>query len=113
MRGLTHEQRRSRRKVIAQDVANGSSMAEVCQRHKVTRHTAWSACKENGVPMLHNGCHLPPSSYRILADLLNTDDTLRDIAAKHRVTHQFVFIVLKQAKDAGITFPHRKERKRA
>lgn len=79
-------------------------------------HSRAEAAKHFGVsmPVVNTSCvglprnTFPNLSYGVLADLLNTKDGVRAIAARRNVSHQAVYQILAKAKAAGIKFPHRK-----
>ena len=46
---LTHDERRQRRKLMADAVRSGVDVATVARQFKVTRRTVTTACQQNGV----------------------------------------------------------------
>lgn len=108
---LTHPQRRARRTEIAHLVAGGLPVAEAAQQFGVTITTVQNACSEHGVrirsgrPRRKSGAR----TFDLLADLLSTDDSLRVIAERRRVSKQWVSDILARARAAGIHMPHRRK----
>ncbi len=112
---MTHGERALRRRCIADAVNGGSSLAEACEWYGVCVATVKVACAEHGVdwPRTYgpNG-ELGRWGLALLADLLNSDDRVEDIAARRGVSVSAVYERRKAALEAGIKVPRRR-RKRA
>jgi hypothetical protein len=52
---------------------------------------------------------IPSVAWRVLADLLSTDDSLAEIGCRHNMTTQHVWDIQKRAEEAGIRVSHRKK----
>ena len=110
---MTHREAAARRRELAGLIAAGAGLGEVATRYGVSMALVVDACREAGVPV-PRALILPRSStYRILADLINTPDRLEVIAVRHGVTRQRVDQIKRQATDAGIVMhPERINRRR-
>ena len=104
---ISHADRLARRKAIADFIAGGGSMAEACDKFKVTTEPVRRACVEFDVnpPIAGRASH---QVLEILADLLNTDDGCTTIAARRRCTPQNVSQIQRRAIAAGIRITPRK-----
>lgn len=104
---MTHEQRRERRKRIADAVRAGKTSDEIARQFGTGRETLRRACEENDVPV---PCEAPrephPSGYRIIAALFG-DETYTEIAARFGVSEQRVGQIAKKCRDAGVPLPER------
>lgn len=120
---LTHDARRARRAAIAQAIAGGATISAVARRFTVSVSSVRAACVEHGVAASSRrpaaGGAIPASlgklrvkkkTFKILAQLLHTDKSECEIAARYGVSHQRVSEILCAARAAGIRFPGRAER---
>lgn len=98
---LTHEERRLRRKAIAAAVRAGDALPEVCQRFDVSLATVAASLKETGTPA-PRGRGKVFSSYYAIAQLLNTDRSLTEIAGLLKVSVQRVSEIYRACRKAGI-----------
>jgi len=103
---LTHAERAKRRAEIRKFVAAGHKRTEAADRFGVTATVVRDSCA--GLPRTSLDNRWGGSTFKILADLLNTSDTLQAIGERNNVTRQCVNQALTFAKAAGIKFPHRK-----
>lgn len=86
---------RARRVQIAAEVerlgGTPGSVAAVAERFGVTPATVRNSCREHRVAYARAVGKLPSTgSFRVIAELCNTDDTYARIAARHGVTPQCV-----------------------
>jgi transposase-like protein len=106
---MTHAERLKRRRDIVAESARGRTVPELCEQFGVGEGTVKAALREAGVrPVLgprRNGRNTP--SYAILADLLNTALSLREIARRHSVSAQAVQQIYIRARSHGIRVPDR------
>ncbi len=107
---LNAEQRATRRKEAAQAVVDGESKESICHRLGVSFQWLRDACRGNGVDVIHSRRTMSVTTYSILADLLNTSDSVEVVAERCSVSRQRVHQVVCQARKAGIKFPHRGRR---
>lgn len=99
---MTHEERRERRAAIAKAVADGNSVAEVCASFGVTSTTARNACEDFGVTLSKSHPNEKFSVYGIIADLINTSDSIVSLGGKYHVSHQRIHQIYAKAKMYGI-----------
>ena len=107
---MTHEQRYIRRVRIREMVAAGTPVAEVADHFGVSTHMVCGECKRAGVPYDRPKPPPPqvrPSSYAVLADLINTDMTLEQIGEARGISRQRVGQIAQLARGAGIEFRYR------
>lgn len=97
---MTHEERADRRKKMATR-AQEVTVAEVAQEFGVRFATVRDACREHGVTPVSEDRRML-SSYQLVADLCNTDESLGSLGRKHCVTTQMVHKVYKKCKEAGV-----------
>ena len=105
---MTHEERRARRKEMADTVALGKMPYEVAAEYGCSLQNVREACRIFGVkmrPML--GSTQKFNSYKLLAELINTKDSFAELARKHNCTRQNVFHLYTKAREAGILVPVR------
>ena len=97
---------------MSEDLAE-MTLEEVCAKYGMTITTIYKTAKELDVDYRSSprGAPLHLSTYGLLAELLNTDKTLREIADAHGYTHQNISAILQKARAAGIRFPHRRRMK--
>jgi len=94
---MTHEQRRNRRKQIA-EYARTHTDAVTARRFGVTATTARQSRRENGVVKAHG---VPTSTYRIIAALIRSEKQA-DIARRECCSRQFVNQVKAKMEKNGI-----------
>lgn len=97
---MTHEERADRRKKMATR-AQEVTVAEVAQEFGVRFATVRDACREHGVTPVSEDRRML-SSYQLVADLCNTDESPHNIARKYSVTPQRVHWVYEKCKEAGV-----------
>lgn len=108
MKGLTHEQRRDRRRLIA-DYCKENPVKVTALVWGVTLQQAYAACREFGVtPILSKprGKLMKFSTLRAVARLQN-GERASDIASDMGVSPQAVSEIRKRAVEAGIQMPTR------
>ena len=109
---LSREARSARRKRIAQAVAAGVAMSEVCRSYRISPATVRLACIEHDVgPPVSHGKHVRRPhrhsvrvAFQILA-MLRSDAGWRSEEIGRRcggVARQYVEFIRKQATDAGL-----------
>ncbi|WP_413936347.1 hypothetical protein [Nitrospira sp. BLG_1] len=100
--GMTHEERRIRRKQIASDVLAGKKPSEVCKKYQCSSAYAYDACREHGVPYR---CYEQknPSTLKI-AKLLLDGFGQSDVARQLGVTRQRIGQVAKKMREVGFQF---------
>lgn len=106
------EQRRERRKGMAEAIRSGKTISEVCKEYETSPGTVVFACKENGVRNVNSRYEIRLPTYQIVASLQNTDKTLEEIATEFNLSKQRVGQILQQARKAGIKFPNRKQNRK-
>lgn len=114
---MTHEKRKQLRKQMADAIAAGASIADACEEFDVGRQVVVRGCLENQVslperpetPKLESAERVPRvynRAWQILAALLNTTETAREIAIRFSVSHQAVCHIATKAKNFGIWLPY-------
>lgn len=108
---MTHNERKHRRQLIAEEVDNGASYVQIVKKWGVTTATIRNSCREHGISLLLADSKLVHTfkvgSLRIVAELLNTEDPHERIAARLGISRTRVYQVQAAAKEAGITIPKR------
>ncbi len=100
---MTHPERKERRARIAAYVREGHSVAEAMEAFGVQGHMVHRSCRENEVPVPKApGRRSSLSTYQILAALITTGDTIRQIAARSGVSPQYVSQLAHRARTGGI-----------
>lgn len=116
---MTHEERRQRRRDIADFCRKGHSVEEAAQKFHVGIPTASEACRENGYYPGKRGPHevgLPRKgkklrvaygSFRVLAALQQRkpDESHADVARRLNKKYRYVSYVKRQAEEAGLWIP--------
>lgn len=105
---MTRQEKTQRRKDVSNDILAGLSIKEVTEKYDIGYDTVLKACKEHGVIVKYPNKTRNNKVYKILADLINTQDTLTQIAERHNVTKQYVSIVYTLSREAGIQIQERK-----
>lgn len=101
---MTHEERRARRREMAQ-FAKENGVAATVQVFRVSDNTVRSACYEYAVtPPRSNPPTLGPSALRVLVLLMHGNKPA-DIAAEFGFTRQYVCDLRKRAVAEGFHFP--------
>jgi uncharacterized protein (DUF433 family) len=90
-----------RRKKIAEMVDEGASIAEAAMFFQVSTAAAGTACRLHGVVSKVKN-QLGPSTYRVIAALINTNDSITEICESLRIAEPYVRIILSDCKKAGI-----------
>jgi hypothetical protein len=104
---FSQKDRKARRQAIAQ-YAGTEGVLAAANKFKVSAMTVRKACYEFEVtlPDLPSR-RLSVSSYQIIADLINTKDSLAALAEKYNVHRQWVSEIYRQCAEVGITMPAR------
>lgn len=98
---LTHEQRRDRRKEIA-EYSETHTVRQAATKFGVTTATVRQSRMEHSLPIKVDGDSVVPvSSYRILAEIIR-GRTDKAIAKSHDVSKQFVSQIRLRAGKAGV-----------
>lgn len=106
---LSHQAREERRRAIADKAAEGVTVAELQGLFGVSRTLVETSCQQHGVVIPQNGYTRKfVKSLTLVAELLNTGETLQAIGERYGLSRQRICQVLTEARDAGIEFPHRK-----
>jgi len=103
---MTHEERRKRRRQIADAVAAGTPPAKVARDKKCSLTTVYAACMEHGVEVPNrNGS----ATMRVIAELQSAppDESMASIARRLGVVRSRVHAVHTQAHRQGIAMPNR------
>lgn len=97
-RALKNSDRSKLQEKIASYITSGHTAKEAASHFNTTLAAIYRGCVQEGVN------YKTPrfSSYAILADLINTQDSMREIGARRRVTGQAVQQVAAHAREAGI-----------
>lgn len=105
---LSHEERAERRKKIALAVKRHGDIAKASTDFKVTEHLVRNACKEHKVKVPRTFAEsINASTYKVIAALINTTDTLTAIAIRHGLSPQRVDQIKTQCVEAGIKLKSR------
>lgn len=102
---MNREERKARRKKLADYVAAGNTCEEAATAFGLTVETCRIACREFKVTPTRNrrpGGALRPSSYVLLAKLITTAASYADIATAAGVTKATVSDLAARARAAGI-----------
>ena len=108
--GLTHEERRERRKQIAEECRT-KPMAEVATSYGLTISTIAKICSEHKITPPRNLTVAMPSTFLILKHLIDGEKPA-ELARKFNVTRQCVDQVKQRGIAAGFAIATRKENKR-
>ena len=104
-RKLTHAKRRERRQQIAADSKRGMSLEAMVCKHGVGCATIRLACQEHAVSYpLGRLSARNKYTLRIIGGLL-LGQSARTLAAKFRVSHQWIYQIRQAAIEAGIRLP--------
>lgn len=110
MSALTRDQRRERRKAIA-ETARIEGVPEAARIHKVSNALARYSSMENGVTppkdLKFRGKGNEGIAMRILYEVLHTTKSFPEIGRKFKVTRQAVQSISKRAEKAGFDVPKR------
>lgn len=108
---MTHAARAARRKQVADMVRRCGDVAAVCTHFGLSKMTVYDACREHGVsPPLFNGAGFyGHEKYQLLADLINTDTPLTQLAAKYGCGRMAVGRVYAACRVAGVPVKLRRE----
>jgi|GEM_PF-5470959 len=98
------EERRLR---AAQAILAGRTVEEAAVETGLTPERVRAACREHGVRAPRMARPLSSSTFRILARLLGTTETIREVSQQLGVSFDAVQTVLRRAAKEGIRFPHR------
>ncbi len=103
---LSHEQRKKRRKSIAefcqkQQGYSQDILARAAKHYNVSVHLVYSACREHEVDIPKLNQNTYPKTFQILKCLLDGEKQT-DIAAKFKVKQQRISQIKKEAEQAGI-----------
>lgn len=109
---MTHEERRERRKQIAEAYSSGRSYSEISAEFNVSIETMRTCRQEFGMPYRAQTSPVTHSPYSIIADIINGQMNMNQIAAKHGVSDQRVRQIQQNLLDAGACLPERKRYQR-
>ena len=92
-----------RRRAIADAVASGMTVPDVCERFGCHRETARMSCATHGVPWPRQQQNCGRGTVLVVADLLvGPPASFAEIARRNGVSPQFVSLVAKTLKEAGV-----------
>lgn len=100
---MTHKERATRREQIRQDVREGMPLAVVAEKYGMAYDSIVAI--KTGTP--HVRVSSRQSTYAILADLINSDELLIHVAARHGVSKQAVSQIYLKLIEAGAKIPLR------
>jgi uncharacterized protein (DUF433 family) len=100
---MSHAERAKRRERIAAEILSGLSVQEAADKYRVSADHIRSCCDIAGEPRVSTF-----SSYSLIADLLNTDETLQALAEKHGRGKENVSLIYRKCLKAGIKVRKRK-----
>jgi transposase len=101
---MTHDERRKRRKAIADYLAEGHSAGDAAAKFGVSRGTARSVAADHGIPAGPRRVAMAHvSAFSILKRLLD-GGSLADLATEFGVTVQTVHRIRSLAEEAGFVF---------
>ena len=102
---ISHAERRERRRQIADHVRKHRDIGLSAREFEVSESTVRKVCIEFGIdtPKQGNrGREMSGSTYEILADLINTDKSMKQIAKERELSVQRVSEIASKARQAGI-----------
>lgn len=101
---LTHAERAERRRSIAEAVEAGASLQAAARQYRVCIVTVRDACRQHGVrlPSVTRAHRRTARSMDVLAALINTEETLAQIAARFGMHASHVQQIARDARKAGI-----------
>lgn len=102
--GLTLIARRERRKQIAEYIAAGHTSQQACRKFAVCPMTVCNACMDHNVGMRSR---VKNRTLKIIAELLNTDDSCTKIGKRLGVSGTAIGYVMNRAIVAGIQIKRR------
>jgi len=102
---MTHEERRKRREDIRRSAMSGKALSEISAEFGLDYDYVKKVCR--GIKTRHETHPKAATSFEILADLLNTSQSLSEVARKFQVSRQRVHQIYKEACKAGIKVPQR------
>ena len=120
---MTHAERAKRRRDVVDAVRNGSTIRDVAKRYQISASYVYQLCMLEGVPLPLSGRPPRPeprcireikkatplgmNAYRVVAELINTEDSLREIGRNLEISPQRVCQIATRARQAGIPFAAR------
>lgn len=104
---MSVEDRAERRLAIAMEIKSGADLFEVAGRHGVSPATASIACRQHCVQVPRQPYPGRLNVYNVLAQLQNTNDKHAKIAKDNKTDQPRVFVIHKEAVEAGMKFPNR------
>ncbi len=107
---ISHEQRRIRRKAIADAIASGDLYSKVAVKFGVSIATVFSAMSENGVPAEGLRVSRQVNTLRIIQCLMGGLRPV-DIAAEFGVSRQRIHTIRADAIKAGFKIPKARRKK--
>jgi hypothetical protein len=105
---MTHDERRRRREALAADVRNGMPLCDACTKHRLSMAHGHSACKEHDVHPPRDRLRQQGRTFAVAGALFDVRRTYDDIASAFNVTKQYVGLVYKACRAAGVPVPVRK-----
>lgn len=110
---MTHEEKRVRRKAIAEAVADGMAPREAAQQFGVNICWVYTSCKEYGVKCDGGPGNIAQvNTFAILKALVDGDLYYSEIASKYGITKQRVEQIARRAEMAGWSLALRKRGER-
>lgn len=98
---MNHQQRCDRRKQIAEDISNGYTIAEVAKKYSVSEPLIKYACKEHNVSISPKIVPTRQKTFEIIRDIV-LGISRTEIAKRHKVSKQYVHIVLERMHESGL-----------
>lgn len=101
---MTHLQRRKRHEEIASFINDGHTINEAISKFGVSYNIIYLAIKKKGIVPKEK---FRNTNLRLIAEILNTQDSYTKIAKKFNITPQAVSLMGKRLKEVGINIPER------
>jgi Mor family transcriptional regulator len=96
---MTHFERSNRRSEIIRRIQEGEDRNDLATEYGLSLATI------KGMITKKVGLH--PSTYQIIADLINTNESISDLAIKRGCSRQWIYTVIDRLKAVGINIKSR------
>ena len=122
---MTHAERAKRRRDVVDAVRNGSTIRDVAEQYQICTGYVYKLCMIEGVALplpvrpprpeprcirkIKKATPLGMNAYRVVAELINTEDSLREIGRNLEISPQRVCQIATRARQAGIPFATREK----
>lgn len=103
---MSHEERKERRRNMAQDYDQGMTMPEICEKYGCESSLVYASLHEFDIPLRPRtpspSRPLGISTYQILDRLINTNTNLANIAREFGVRRQYIHQIYAKARKHNI-----------